>query len=253
VDADQYTTEDEVLGLCVTPEELEEQSYCKTCYTDEDVAAYLELNGYPGALSYLSVLEDGSLAFNGTPIIDAEGEWLGSLAGLAGPKGDKGDPGEQGADGAAGEKGDPGQKGEQGPQGPPGVTNLVHKTSSTAYDIGPDWITTDIAVTINVKANSKVLIIASVQGYSFANNSNGVGLMRLARDGAPLPGTTVTQHTGHTSANDHANTMTLMTMDTLGNGGSFTYSVQAKQVSGPFRINQVTDSSPSSNIIAQEF
>ena len=36
----------------------------------------------------------------------------------------------------------------QGPPGPPGGGNVAHTTSSTADSLGPDWVTTDIAVTI---------------------------------------------------------------------------------------------------------
>ena len=100
---------------------------------------------------------------------------------------------------------------------------------------------------------TSVLVLASVQAYTFGFDSNGIGLLRIARDGTPLTGSTVAQHTGYANASDHANTMTLMALDQPGSSGPFTYAVQAKQKDGTFSLNKVSGQSPHSNIIAQEF
>jgi hypothetical protein len=59
-------------------------------------------------------LHASSVSVGGTPVIDAEGHWVGDPAGLQGP------PGERGPQGPAGPQGDVGPAGPQGEQGPPG-------------------------------------------------------------------------------------------------------------------------------------
>jgi len=166
--------------------------------------------------------------------------------GLDGAKGDKGDAGIKGDTGVEGAKGDPGATGAAG------STNTVHHSSKTPLVVPADWTTTDIAVEISVTTDAKVLVIASVQAYTFSNQSNAVGHLRLTRNGTPLPGTTVAIHSGYTGSNDQANTMTLMSIDTPPDGGTNTYAVQARTIKGTFELNLVTDSQPNSNIVAQE-
>jgi hypothetical protein len=147
-----------------------------------------------------------------------------------------------------------GPPGPPGPAGSPGEGALVHAASSTPYDLTDSWTTTDITVTLQPTGPlSKILVIASVQGYGFGGNSNSVGLLRLARNGSPLPGTTVSQHTGFSGSNDHANTMTLLTVDQPSGTGPFTYAVQARSAEGIFQLNLVTGQETTSNIVAQEF
>jgi len=175
--------------------------------------------------------------------------------GDAGTKGDKGDAGTKGDAGAKGDKGDAGDKGDTGAKGDAGaagVNNIVHHSTGKALDVGSGWTSTDIAVEISVTTDAKVLIIASVQCYTFGNNSNGIGHLRLTRNGEPLAGTSVVHHAGYTGANDQANTMTLMTIDTPPGGGAHKYAVEARAVAGDFAINKVTESTPNSNIVAQE-
>jgi hypothetical protein len=65
----------------------------------------------------------GALAINGTTIIDASGNWVGSPTGLVGPQGaagPQGPAGPTGAQGPAGAQGTTGATGPQGPQGPQG-------------------------------------------------------------------------------------------------------------------------------------
>jgi hypothetical protein len=75
-------------------------------YNDSKVAAYLEANGYspgpyfsgdfsdlsniPDVVSKLGIAPDGSLTFEGQPIIDSDGGWLGPQAGLQGDAGNDG-------------------------------------------------------------------------------------------------------------------------------------------------------------------
>lgn len=141
----------------------------------------------------------------------------------------------------------------QGPPGPPGGSNVVHTTSSTVYSLGSDWAATDIAVTITPSTSTpRLLVMASVQAYTFANTSNGVGLLRITRDGVALPGTTVSQHTGYAGANDHGDVITLMTVDLPPGPGPYTYAVEARSAQGTFSLNQISGQTTSSNIIAQE-
>ena len=74
------------------------------------------------------------LLHDGTPIVDANGSWLGSPAGLQGPAGPQGPIGLTGATGVVGPTGLPGPAGSQGPigltgatgpQGPIGLTGAV--------------------------------------------------------------------------------------------------------------------------------
>ena len=104
------------------------------------------------------------------------------------------------------------------------------------------------------EAAPKFLVMASVQSYVFGNTGNGVAALRFSRNGSPLDGSLVIQHTGYTGAHDHANTMTLMWLDYPASSGAMTYRVQAKLTSGgPFRINDIADLPGTSNMIAQEF
>ncbi|MEC8023357.1 MAG: glycine-rich protein, partial [Myxococcota bacterium] len=86
-------------------------------YSDDDVAAYLAANGYapgpyfggsfadltnvPEALGKLGVTADGTLTFDGTPVVDSTGAWVGAATGLQGPKGDDGTAGTPGTDGVS--------------------------------------------------------------------------------------------------------------------------------------------------------
>jgi hypothetical protein len=87
-------------------------------YSDDDVAAYLAANGYapgpyfsgsfadltnvPEALGKLGVTPEGTLTFDGTPVVDSTGTWVGDATGLQGPKGDPGNDGAAGTPGADG-------------------------------------------------------------------------------------------------------------------------------------------------------
>jgi len=144
-----------------------------------------------------------------------------------------------------------------GPEGPPGPSgasgNVVHHVSDTEFNLGGDWETTDIAVEIvPVNTSSKFLVLASVQAYTFGGNSNGIGLLRLARDGVALAGTQVSLHTGFTGSNDLANTVKLMTLDIPVGPGPFLYSVQARSSTGIFQLNKVSGVDTFSNIVVQE-
>ena len=67
----------------------------------------------------------GAVAINGTTIIDASGNWVGSTAGLQGPQGPVGPQGPQGPAGPAGATGATGPQGPQGPAGPATPTVAV--------------------------------------------------------------------------------------------------------------------------------
>ncbi|MGB0592525.1 MAG: hypothetical protein ACPGU1_22805 [Myxococcota bacterium] len=145
LDAADYALLSDVPGMCVTDAELAEALAEEAALDADALAAYLteqgyvtgphfsgqfsDLEGVPAALQSLSLTPEGSLAFAGVVIINAEGEWVGSPTGLVGPKGDagapgapgdKGDTGEQGPAGDPGEKGDPGEQGPAGEPGEPG-------------------------------------------------------------------------------------------------------------------------------------
>ncbi|MDP6944312.1 MAG: MopE-related protein, partial [Myxococcota bacterium] len=79
-----------------------------------------DLDGVPPALAALSLGDDGSLRFGDVPIIDADGQWIGSPTGLEGPPGEPGPAGDPGEPGAPGDKGDPGEAGAPGDKGDPG-------------------------------------------------------------------------------------------------------------------------------------
>jgi hypothetical protein len=61
---------------------------------------------------------NGSIAVNGSEIIDENGMWVGDTTGLIGP------PGPQGEKGGTGDTGPQGPQGEQGPQGLPGAQGI---------------------------------------------------------------------------------------------------------------------------------
>jgi hypothetical protein len=69
-----------------------------------------------------------------TPVIDANGKWVGSPTGLVGPQGPKGDTGATGLQGPMGLQGATGAMGATGAQGPAGVpcTNGCVNTASLA-------------------------------------------------------------------------------------------------------------------------
>ncbi|WP_419812225.1 hypothetical protein [Bacterioplanoides sp.] len=109
--------------------------------SDDELSPRLTLNTVPFAFrSAVSENAEGNITplsvsikdqnGNLTPVINEQGEWIGSSSGLAGiqgppgvagEKGDKGDTGAQGPQGVAGEKGDKGDTGAQGPQGVAGA------------------------------------------------------------------------------------------------------------------------------------
>ena len=79
----------------------------------------------------------GAVAINGTTIINASGQWVGSPTGLvgpqgpAGPAGPQGLQGSQGATGATGAQGPIGQTGPAGPQGPTGLQGVAGPAGPT--------------------------------------------------------------------------------------------------------------------------
>jgi formylglycine-generating enzyme len=136
VDASEYALITDLPGICVTDAELD-AVLSEEAYLDAGaVAVYLTDNGYvpgpkfsgqfadlqgvPEALKKLSLTPEGGLAFAGTIIINAAGEWVGSPTGLQGPPGQDGQDGEQGPSGQDGEQGPPGQNGQDGAPGEPG-------------------------------------------------------------------------------------------------------------------------------------
>ena len=76
----------------------------------------------------------GNLAVNGTPLINALGQWIGNPSGLIGPQGPAGATGAQGAKGPTGATGATGAQGSQGPTGPAVTTTAV--CVSAAYSNG---------------------------------------------------------------------------------------------------------------------
>jgi hypothetical protein len=73
----------------------------------------------------LQALDAASLHVGGVPVLNADGDWVGSTEGLDGPQGAQGPAGAQGPVGDHGPVGDQGPQGDQGPlggQGPPGDT-----------------------------------------------------------------------------------------------------------------------------------
>ena len=79
----------------------------------------------------------GAVAINGTTIINASGQWVGSPTGLvgpqgpAGPAGPQGLQGSQGATGATGAQGPIGPTGPAGPQGPTGLQGVAGPAGPT--------------------------------------------------------------------------------------------------------------------------
>ena len=103
VDAAEYALLSDLPGMCVTDSELQDV-LAQEAYLDAGaLAVYLtdsgyvpgpkfsgqfsDLEGVPKALEKLTLTEEGSLAFAGTVIINAAGEWVGSPTGLQGPPG----------------------------------------------------------------------------------------------------------------------------------------------------------------------
>jgi hypothetical protein len=73
---------------------------------------------------------NGGIAINGSSVVDALGNWVGSPTGLQGPQGPTGPTGATGATGAAGATG---PQGPQGPTGPAVHTSAVCVSSGLAY------------------------------------------------------------------------------------------------------------------------
>ncbi len=78
----------------------------------------------------IAKLSTGSeiVSANGTPVIDASGNWIGPSTGLTGPTGPAGPTGASGAQGIPGIAGD---VGPQGPIGAPGLTGIAGPTGPT--------------------------------------------------------------------------------------------------------------------------
>jgi len=74
---------------------------------------------------------NGNIAVAGSPVIDANGNWVGNPTGLTGPQGAKGDTGATGATGPQGTQGLPGATGAIGPIGPQGVKGDTGATGAT--------------------------------------------------------------------------------------------------------------------------
>ena len=82
-----------------------------------------------------------SVSIGDQEVIDAQGNWVGSLDGMRGERGPQGDRGERGLQGEAGERGprgDQGDRGDQGPVGPRG-RDLNFATDSD-QDGWYDWV-----------------------------------------------------------------------------------------------------------------
>ncbi len=80
----------------------------------------------------------GAIAINGTSVINASGQWVGSPTGLTGPqgpKGDKGDKGDTGSQGIQGIQGIQGNKGDKGDTGAAG-TNGTNGAKGDKGDTG---------------------------------------------------------------------------------------------------------------------
>ena len=71
-----------------------------------------------------------SISVNGNPIIDANGDWVGNVAGLIGPTGPTGPTGPAGATGPSGPKG---ATGPTGPTGPTGATGAAGSPGVLAF------------------------------------------------------------------------------------------------------------------------
>lgn len=81
----------------------------------------------------------GAVAINGTTIINAAGQWVGSPTGLVGPQGPQGIQGVAGPTGATGPQGPKGDKGDTGAQGPQGIQGPKGDQGIQGIQ-GPPWI-----------------------------------------------------------------------------------------------------------------
>jgi len=80
----------------------------------------------------------GGLAINGTTLINAVGNWVGSPTGLQGPVGPQGPAGPIGATGPQGPVGPTGATGPQGPVGPTGAAGPQGPVGPTEQPVRKD-------------------------------------------------------------------------------------------------------------------
>ncbi len=111
-----------------------------TVGTDPEMTPRVPVNSVPYAISSDDVtgnIHPKTISVNGTTVVNASGQWVGSASGLqgpqgpqgptgttgpAGPAGPQGAKGDTGATGPAGAQGAAGPQGLTGPQGPQGLT-----------------------------------------------------------------------------------------------------------------------------------
>jgi hypothetical protein len=122
----------------------------------------------------------GPVAINGTPVINASGQWIGSPTGLQGPQGAMGPQGPAGSTGPAGPQG---QQGATGPQGPQGATGAQGPpgTSSTLTSLGIK------SGTVSGTTSSEFLIINVTFTAPYPNANYSISITpRRASSGAVL-------------------------------------------------------------------
>lgn len=105
-------------------------------------------------------LDVGSLSVGGTPVIEADGTWVGPTAGLAGPRGATGDVGPVGPEGPEGPEGPIGPMGPAGPQGAQGPSGIVQILPITGTVItvtkGPNWVFVGGTTTVTLAPGQRV-------------------------------------------------------------------------------------------------
>lgn len=102
-------------------------------------------------------LDVSSLSVGGTPVIDADGTWVGPSAGLTGPRGATGEVGPIGPEGPEGPIGATGPQGPQGPQGPSGIVQILPLAGTvTTVTKGPSWTFVGATTTVTLAPGQRV-------------------------------------------------------------------------------------------------
>ncbi|WP_081864766.1 collagen-like triple helix repeat-containing protein [Chondromyces apiculatus] len=171
--------------------------YLQITIGDEVLSPRAKLNSVPYALVCNDVRGDinpTTVTVGGTPVINQNGEWIGSKAGLqgdpgppgppgelgpAGPQGASGSPGAQGAQGPRGETGPQGATGSPGATGPRGPSGIVGSETILGAGANPStalaFLTNTVPVSIT-NSNQEIIAFASKAFGSFASGG-GTGLI----------------------------------------------------------------------------
>jgi Collagen triple helix repeat (20 copies) len=125
----------------------------------------------------------GAVAINGTTIINASGQWVGSPTGLVGPQGPAGPIGPAGPQGATG------VTGPAGPQGPTGATGATGATGPQG-PTGPGSTLSSLGIksgTVSGTTSSQFLLTDVTFGSPYANANYSISISpRRASSGGVL-------------------------------------------------------------------